>query len=50
MSSLRNNKELQFGTFGLSVNYAKVQNNKGEDCSFMNVGGAVVKEDSIRRN
>lgn len=50
MSSLRNNKELQLGTFDLTVNYAKAQSNKGEACSFMSVGGAAVKEDSMGGN
>lgn len=50
MSSLRNNKELQLGTFDLTVNYAKAQSNKGEACSFMSVAGAAVKEDSMGGN
>ena len=42
MGLFGNNKELQFRIDGLMVNLSKVHKNKGENCSFMNLEGAVV--------
>ena len=37
MGLLGNNKELQFGTFGLMANHGQVQRNKGKNHSFMDL-------------
>lgn len=50
MVLFRNSKELQLGTCGLKVNNAQVQRNKGEKCSFMDLGGALVNEEFIGGN
>lgn len=47
MVLLRNSKELQLGTCGLKVNNAQVQRNKGEKCSFMDLGGALLMKSSL---
>lgn len=45
-----NNKELQFGTYGLMLNRVEVRRHTGQECSFMDLGGAAVKEESIGGN
>lgn len=50
MYSFGNNKGLQFGICGPTVNHEQVQRNKGEDLSSMDLGGAIVNEEFIGGN
>lgn len=43
-----NSKELQFRTCGLMANHKKLQRYKGEHCSFINLGGAIVNKVPVR--
>lgn len=49
MGLLKNNRDLALGKCSLMANHIGIDN-KGEECSFMDLGGAVVKEKSIGRN
>lgn len=50
MDLLRDNKELQFKTWGRMMNHMQVQINKGEECSFMDLRGAIVNKESFGGN
>lgn len=50
MALFGTNRELQFGTCSLMVNCVKVLRNKGEEWSFMYLGGTLVSKESIGGN